>query len=369
MSLARVEKQLGALVRRDHTRLTGRATTALTILFKLLRKATSDCDKILMPAIMCPHPAYAARLAGCTPVFVDVDPIDGTMCPGALAAALAKHPDTVAILVVHTFGHPSDMMAISTLAQQHDLPIIEDVAQALGGTLNGQPLGSFGLASVFSFRRTKIVDVGHGGAVATNDHALIKALDGMTEDLGGMPGNAQDISEHWRTEYYRAWSATKSGADPRTEFERLAEIFEPLAMVKFDPAFADALESGLEDLPALVQARREKSDIYTRKLDDLPVTFPRTVGEPAPWRQIGHVSVPARAAIVEHMRARQFDISEWYPNLGPQFDSGANLAQADRFEQSVINLWLDEATDKDRVNATANALRDAIQQNLERIGA
>jgi dTDP-4-amino-4,6-dideoxygalactose transaminase len=369
MSLARIEKQLGALVQRDHARLTGRATTALTILFKLLREATTDCDKILMPAIMCPHPAYAARLAGCTTVFVDVDPIDGTMCPSALAAALAENPDTVAILVVHTFGHPSNMTAIGALAQQYDLPIIEDVAQAFGGTINGQPLGSFGLASVFSFRRTKILDVGHGGAVATNDQALIRAFDGMSRGLGGMPGNAQDISEDWRAEYYRAWSATKSGADPRTKFQRLPEIFEPLAMIGFDPAFANALKSGLETVPALVQARREKSDIYTRKLDDLPVTFPRTAGESAPWRQIGHIAPPARTAIVERMRARQFDISEWYPNLGPQFGSGASLANADQFEHSVINLWLDEATDTDRVNATADALREAIQQNLERVGA
>lgn len=369
MNRTRIETQLGALVQRDHTRLTGRATTALTILFKLLRKSSANGAKILMPAIMCPHPAYAARLAACTPVFVDVDPLDGTMSPKALTAALGENPDAIAILVVHTFGHPCDMAAIEALAQQYETPIIEDVAQALGGTIVGQPLGSFGLASVFSFRRTKIVDIGHGGAMATNDPDLMRAFDGMTENLTDMPGNAQQISDDWRTEYYRAWSATKSGADPETEFRRLPEIFAPLAMVGFDPAFHAALEAGLEALPARLQERREKSRLYTHKLGDLPVTLPQTAGEPAPWRQIGHVAPSTRAAIVSQMRAWNFDISEWYPSLGPQFGKGASLPQAAQFEHSVINLWLDEATDTDRVSATADALREAVQQNLERVGA
>lgn len=369
MSVSRIENVLGTLVQREHARLTGRATSALIILFSLLRKNSKGHNQILMPAVMCPHPAYAAQLAGCEPVFVDVDPVSGTMDPGALAKTLNAHPDATAILVVHTFGHPADMNLIGALAKEHDIPIIEDVAQALGGTFEGQPLGSFGLASVFSFRRTKIVDIGHGGAVASNDQALMEAFDNIAETLGNAPDNAAEISEDWRTEYYRAWGNAKAGADSKTEFQYLPEIFAPLAMVAFDSAYAEALNNGLQSLTEHVQMRRAKSELYTDALHDLPITFPETTGQPAPWRQIGHIASDIRAGVVNHMRARQFDISEWYPSLGPQFGASTNLAKANEFEHSVINLWLDEATDTDRVSATAAGLREAIQHNLERVGA
>ena len=109
---------------------------------------------------------------GATARFADVRP-DYTVDPGAVEALLG--PATAAILPVHLYGLPSDMTAIAVIAETHGLALIEDAAQAHGATVNGRPVGSFGLGS-FSFYATKNVTTGEGGVVTTSDAALGRRL-------------------------------------------------------------------------------------------------------------------------------------------------------------------------------------------------
>jgi 8-amino-3,8-dideoxy-alpha-D-manno-octulosonate transaminase len=81
-------------------------------------------------------------------------------------------PATKAILVVHMRGVPCDMDALMDVARRHGLKVIEDVAQAAGGTYKGRSLGTFGDCGCFSFQYHKIITAGEGGAILTDDDKL-----------------------------------------------------------------------------------------------------------------------------------------------------------------------------------------------------
>jgi dTDP-4-amino-4,6-dideoxygalactose transaminase len=108
---------------------------------------------------------------GATPVLVDVDPATFCMDPDRFEAAIT--PRTKAVIPVHLYGQPCDMEAISAIATQHGIAIVEDACQAHGATLSGRKMGSLGAAAAFSFYPTKnLGTIGDGGAVTTNDPEL-----------------------------------------------------------------------------------------------------------------------------------------------------------------------------------------------------
>ncbi|MGP1384749.1 MAG: DegT/DnrJ/EryC1/StrS family aminotransferase [Thainema sp.] len=111
---------------------------------------------------------------GATPVFVDIDDTFNLDVQQIEAAITDK---TRAIMPVHLFGYPVDMTRLMAIAQAHNLPVIEDCAQATGATWNGQKVGSIGQIGCFSFYPTKNLGAcGDGGAIATNDPDLAKRM-------------------------------------------------------------------------------------------------------------------------------------------------------------------------------------------------
>ena len=115
-----------------------------------------------------------ARL-GARPVFVDIDPATFNIDPAGLEAALT--PRTRALIPVHLFGQCAEMDPILAVARQHNLPVIEDAAQAIGAEYKGRRAGSMGTAGCFSFFPSKNLGaLGDGGAVTMNDTALYEKV-------------------------------------------------------------------------------------------------------------------------------------------------------------------------------------------------
>lgn len=107
-------------------------------------------------------------LVGATPIFADVDPVSQNITPSTIAPLIT--PRTRAIIPVHLAGWPCDMEGIVALARQHGLVVVEDCAQAIGATIAGRRVGSFGDAAVFSFCQDKIITTGgEGGALLLDD--------------------------------------------------------------------------------------------------------------------------------------------------------------------------------------------------------
>ena len=118
----------------------------------------------------------AIERAGCRPFFIDIDPDTLTISPDSLDAALQKN-DIRAVVAVHLFGHPAEMEAITKIASDRNIPVIEDCAQAHGAMLSGQKVGRFGIAGTFSFYPTKNLGaLGDGGAVITDESWLAERI-------------------------------------------------------------------------------------------------------------------------------------------------------------------------------------------------
>jgi dTDP-3-amino-3,4,6-trideoxy-alpha-D-glucose transaminase len=132
-------------------------------------------DEVITVAHTAVPTICAIERAGAIPVLVDVEEQTYTMDPEAVRAALT--PRTRAIVPVHLYGQPAEMVTLSALAQEKGLLLIEDCAQAHGARLNGQVVGTFGDLAAFSFYPTKnLGGVGDGGAVITNDAGYAQKL-------------------------------------------------------------------------------------------------------------------------------------------------------------------------------------------------
>jgi dTDP-4-amino-4,6-dideoxygalactose transaminase len=114
---------------------------------------------------------------GATPVLVDSEPETWNISPELLETAikdrLNKGKQPKAIIAVHLYGMPANIQKIMEIADQYEIPVIEDAAEALGSSFNQKPLGSFGRMGVLSFNGNKIITTSGGGALISNDEGLV----------------------------------------------------------------------------------------------------------------------------------------------------------------------------------------------------
>ncbi len=115
---------------------------------------------------------------GATPVFADSEPNSWNIDPECLERAikwcLKKGKKPKAIVPVHVYGMPADLDQIMAIANEYDIPVVEDAAESLGSTYKGKACGSFGKLSILSFNGNKIITTSGGGALAGNDKEMIQ---------------------------------------------------------------------------------------------------------------------------------------------------------------------------------------------------
>lgn len=111
---------------------------------------------------------------GATPVFVDILP--DTWCIDPTSVEQAITPRTKAIVAVHLYGNLCDMTRLEEISTTHDVPLIEDAAEAIGSIYQGNRAGSIGKFGTFSFHGTKTLTTGEGGMFVTNDQQLYKRV-------------------------------------------------------------------------------------------------------------------------------------------------------------------------------------------------
>lgn len=127
-------------------------------------------DEVIVPGYSFAATWNAVLYCGATPRFCDVDPVSWLLDTEAAQRVLS--PRTKAVIVVHLHGAMPDMDQVMSFARRAGIALVEDVAQAIGSTWNGQRAGSFGILSAFSFQATKTITTGEGGMVLTGDAEL-----------------------------------------------------------------------------------------------------------------------------------------------------------------------------------------------------
>ena len=204
----------------------------------------AEGGEVILPSLTFWVIPEMVRVAGLTPVFVDVDPRTFNIDPAAIEGAITAR--TVAIVPTHLYGLPCDMEAIMRIAERHGLKVIEDCAHALGARYRGGQVGTFGDGAFFSFQTLKPLNTYGGGLAVARDPGVLRCV------------RAQAEAEPWPGEQ-RINNRLKVGAAQRF-FSRPA-VFTATAY------------------PALVVAMlwRKRPDVYlwekVRPLDPMPPEY------------------------------------------------------------------------------------------------
>lgn len=188
------ENRFAEITGAEHAVACANGTAALHLCLLALGPQTSKT--VVVPSVTFLATANAVRLAGGNVVFADVDANTGLMSPAHLEAAIERssHPVTAAF-VVHLGGQTADLDELSTVADKHGIPLLEDSCHALGTSFRTNAgthrVGDcrFSTASSFSLHPVKTIAAGEGGVVTTNDSALAQHIrllrsHGMTRDQG-----------------------------------------------------------------------------------------------------------------------------------------------------------------------------------------
>ncbi|MDR9779620.1 DegT/DnrJ/EryC1/StrS family aminotransferase [Rhizobium redzepovicii] len=232
--ITRFEREFAASVSRRHAIAVANGSMALDA--GMMALGLEEGSEVILPSFTIISCAAAIVRAGCVPVAVDSDPLTWNIDPTQIEAAIT--PKTRAIMVVHIYGLPCDMAAINEIARRHNLKIIEDAAEMHGQTYNGQPCGSFGDVSIFSFYPNKHITTGEGGMIVTDSDAIADRCRGL-RNLCFLPARRFVHEE-------LGWN---------------------MRMTNMQAALGCAQ---LERLPEFVERKRAMGSLYTELLQDLP---------------------------------------------------------------------------------------------------
>jgi dTDP-4-amino-4,6-dideoxygalactose transaminase len=235
-------------------------------------------DEVLTPANSFIASSSAISTAGATPVWVDADPETYNLDIDAARAAIT--PRTKAIMVVHLYGQPVDMTAISALAGDYGLPVIEDACQAHGARWAGRRVGSFGAFAAFSFYPGKNLGAyGDGGILTTGD---------------------PDLAERVRT---------LRNYGQRRKYEHVTIGWNR----RLDTVQAAVLRVKLRRLDGWNEARRAHARLYDRLLEDTDVALPRTISGAEHVYHLYVIQVPEPVRLLALLAERGISAGLHYP--------------------------------------------------------
>lgn len=309
----------------DHGVAVANGTGALTTALRALGVGAGDY--VLTTPLSFVATANAARLVGATPIFADVDPERYTLDPEAVRRRIAAYDGEIdCIVAVHLYGLPAPMDELREIADEHDVPLLEDAAQAHGAELNGRRVGTLGDAACFSFYPTKNATTGEGGMIVTDDEAVAE--------------RAQRFVNHGRND-----------ADVH------ASVGHNLRMTSVAAAIGGAQ---LRKLPRYTAARRRAAKRYTQALEGTPSVVAPI--EPEGYRHVYHqytVRTPDRRGLRAHLQRHDVDTGIYYPrpiHRQPAYDRPATLPVAEQAAEEVLSIPVHPGLSAAQVETVATVL-------------
>ena len=186
-----LEKALANRMQTHHAQLVSSGTAALTV--AMASAGVGAGDEVILPTFTFVASFESVLALGAVPVLANIDDTL-TLDPESVRQAIT--PRTKVIMPVHMCGSMADLGALATIAEEHNLLLIEDACQAIGGSYNGKPLGSIGDLGCFSFDYVKTITCGEGGALITNNEAFYQNADHFSDHGHDHIGNDRGAETH-----------------------------------------------------------------------------------------------------------------------------------------------------------------------------
>lgn len=185
------EKAFAKRMDAKHCQLVSSGTSALTV--ALAAAGVGAGDEVIMPTFTFVASFESIMALGAVPVLVDIDDTL-TLDPAAVEKAITSK--TKCIMPVHMCGSMADLAALKRICNKHNLLLLEDACQAIGGSFDGKPLGAYGDLGCFSFDFVKTITCGEGGAVITNNEKYYINADQFQDHGHDHIGNYRGAETH-----------------------------------------------------------------------------------------------------------------------------------------------------------------------------
>lgn len=303
------------------TLLTTSCTDALEMAALLLN--IQEGDEVIMPSYTFVSTSNAFVLRGAKIVFADSYANNPNMDVAQIAALIS--PKTKAIVVVHYAGVACDMGAIMDLAKQHNIYVVEDAAQAIDASYEGQALGGIGHLAAFSFHETKNIIAGEGGLLVVNDEKFVERAEVIWEKGTN------------RAAFFR-------GEVDKYGWVDVGSSFLPSEVV------AAFLYAQLENLDAIQTQRKHIWTYYHQAFqsikDKIQLPFlPNYASNNAHLYYLVCENLEMRSALIQHLRAQDIHAVFHYLSLhkSPYYKNkhdGRTLPNCDHFSDCLVRLPL-----------------------------
>ncbi len=291
-------------------------------------------DDVLLPPFTFVATGSAVSALGAKPVFVDIRPDTYNIDPAELERRVT--PRTRAIVVVHLYGLAADLDPILAFAKSHQLPVIEDNAQAIGASYKGRRTGSLGDAGCVSFYPTKNLGAyGDAGMVVTNSAELAARIRSLRNH--GQTGKYLSSEPGWNS--------------------RLDEIQAAILRVK------------LRHLSNWQRARQSHAAEYHRLLSAIPGVMPPLA--PEGFEHVYHqytIRVEKRDALQRYLADRKIESTVYYPyplHLQPLYSAlghqAGDFPHAERAAQEVLSLPMYPELRKEQIARVVEAVAEFLK--------
>lgn len=360
------------LTGRQQVVLSGRAAAGI---WAALRAWDFQDRAVLIPANTCYIVLWAVLKSGNIPVLVDVDRATGNVTVESFDAHLALNP--AAIIPCHMYGLPASMDSICQWAQSHHVTVIEDAALALGATVDGQPAGSWGDASIFSFGLGKIADNQVGGALLTDDPELAQAASRLLAEAPVWDDHLMALTNQWNGLYWPLHQFESQNPRLLDLYPQLFALYGDLTAYQLAADDWSDMPALLHDLPDNLAHRSCLAALYDAELSRIDLAGSDSPFLPALSRPAGSVlwryPLLARSDLRDDLLTHLWeqgvhDATRWYPSLQPM--SSVLVPQvtqpatptADLLSASIINLPLAPATDEADVVRIVQSVVDFLSE-------
>lgn len=322
------------------------ATTALHI--ACLAVNVGAGDEVIVPSLSFVASANAITYTGAKPVFTDIEGLTWpTISPQAIETAITDK--TKAIMVVHYAGYACDMPAIMRIAKQHNLAVIEDAAHAVGASLQGKALGTWGDLGCFSFFGNKNLTTGEGGMILTDNDELVAKIRLLRSH--GMTTLTWDRHQGHASTY----DVVALGYNYRID-----EIRSAIGRVQLG-----RIPAGNKRRSELVAMYREK---FSKTLPEVTLPFAEVRGQSS--YHIMPVLLPSgvsKQTVMQQLKEQGIQTSWHYPlihqfSIYQEAGRNSNLPVSVEFSQRELTLPLYPGMTDEQLQLVVDALSKAVSQ-------
>lgn len=353
-----LEDNIAKYVGRKYCLLVGRATTAIYLAIKAYNFKNAN---IIIPSIVCPNPIFSVLYNNLTPRFCDINLDDFTIDIESFKDRIDE--DTKAVIPINLYGYSANYEELIPICKEKNIILIEDAAQSFGGSCNGKKMGSFGDISVISFGHTKIVDVGSGGAVLTDNLEIFEQMKLEHDKLCNIPTNIKEKNELYSKVYYALQPLWQKNDDLYYLYSTFPEIFESNYLFKFSENLIPILEKNLNKIDENIRIRKKNIKYYMELLKDHPkIRLPKyKIENGAFWRFSFLIEGDNHLEISEELRRQGFDVSNWYPSthkmfIPPNQYDPSHFKNSNYLEKHILNFWIHPNVKEKNIVRMCNAL-------------